>query len=70
MEKTAVNYQKLCADLCDAVGTARYFLSVRHDPSGALEVLNAAQDRAAADYLNCCGPVYDCFPPQNFETTP
>ena len=70
MERTAVNYQKLCADLCDAVGTARYFLTVRQDPSGALKVLNAALERAAADYLNCCGPVYDRFPPQNFETIP
>ena len=58
MSETAINYQKLCMDLCDVVSTAQYFLAVRNDPSGALEVLRAAQERAVESYLSCCGPIY------------
>lgn len=58
MREASIDYQKLCADLCDAVGTARYFLSVKQDPAGALEILDAAQKRAAEDYLSSCGPIY------------
>ena len=59
MSEPLVNYQKLCADLLDAIGASLYLMEIKHDPACAAELLRAAQERAGKDYLSCCGPVYD-----------
>ena len=59
MEEMKFNYQRLCADLTDAIGTALYLLEVKQDPVNACVVLNEARERSVRAYLAANGPIYD-----------
>ena len=59
MSKSPINYQKLCVDLLDAIGTALYLLEVRQDPATACAVLNDARERSVQTYLSAFDPIYD-----------
>ena len=59
MSKPTINYQNLCADLLDAIGTALYLMEVRQDFAAACAVLHDARECSAKTYLSAHGPVYD-----------
>ena len=59
MSKPTINYQNLCADLLDAIGTALYLMEVRQDCAAACAVLHDARECSAKTYLSAHGPVYD-----------
>lgn len=59
MSEPLVNYQKLCADLLDAIGAALYLLEIKNDPACAVELLYTAREQSVKDYLSYCGTVYD-----------
>ena len=59
MSKPTINYQNLCVDLLDAIGTALYLMEVRQDFAAACAVLHDARECSARTYLSAHGPVYD-----------
>ena len=59
MSKPTINYQNLCVDLLDAIGTALYLMEVRQDFAAACAVLHDARECSAKTYLSAHGPVYD-----------
>jgi len=59
MSKPTINYQNLCVDLLDAIGTALYLMEVRQDFAAACAVLHDARECSVQTYLSAHGPVYD-----------